>query len=55
MLLHIGLLVGVLVVFTVQVLRATKIVCPRCSTTYTHTKWQRQCPSCALAILQDGP
>lgn len=54
-LLQVGLPVVVLAVFTVQLLRATKIVCPRCSTAYAHSKWQRQCPSCALAILQDDP
>ncbi len=54
-LVQVGLIVVWLVVFTVHVLRSTRITCPRCSTKYGQSKWQRQCPSCALAILEDGP
>jgi cation transporter-like permease len=54
-LVQVGLLVVWLVVFTVHVLRSTRIVCPRCATTYGQSKWQRACPSCSLPILQEEP
>jgi hypothetical protein len=52
---QIALIVAWLVALTVFVLRSSRIDCPRCATRYTHTKAQRQCPSCALKILQGEP
>lgn len=44
-----------LVIFTVAVIRSTKVPCPRCGTRYGQSKWQRSCPSCGLKILQEEP
>ena len=52
---QIALVAAWLVLFIVLLARANRIVCPRCSTTFAQGKWQRQCPSCALAILQEDP
>ena len=52
---QIGLILLWLVLFTARLLRGTKIVCPKCSTVYAHSKWQLQCPSCGLRILQEEP
>ena len=52
---QIGLLVGWVILFTAHLIRANRIVCPRCSTVFAQGKWQRQCPSCALPILQEDP
>jgi hypothetical protein len=52
---QIGLVAVWLVLFTTHLIRVNRIVCPRCSTVYSQGKWQRQCPSCALPILQEDP
>lgn len=54
-LVHVGLLVAWLVVLTVHLLRSSKVACPRCSTVYAQSKFQLQCPSCGLKILQEEP
>jgi ribosomal protein S27E len=43
------------VVLTWHLLRSSKVVCPRCSTVYAQSKFQLQCPSCGLKILQEDP
>jgi len=52
---QIGLIVVWLVVFTRHLLRSSKVVCPRCATVYAQSKFQLQCPSCGLKILQQEP
>jgi hypothetical protein len=54
-LVHVGLLVAWLVVLTRHLLRSSKVVCPRCATIYAQSKFQLQCPSCGLRILQEEP
>ena len=35
--------------------RAQKVVCPECASTYTRSKWGGQCPTCGPRILQPDP
>ena len=53
--LHAGLIALWLVVFTVLVLRFSRVLCPRCGTRYSLGKWVMRCPSCGLAIGQEEP
>jgi hypothetical protein len=53
--LHIGLLVIWLIVLTMLILRYSRIICPRCSTQYTHGKGLADCPKCGLRMLQEDP
>ena len=51
--LHAGLLVAWLVVFTLLAIRSSRVICPRCDTTYSRGKGLSNCPQCGLRMLQD--
>jgi len=53
--LNAGLLVLWLVVFTVMVLRFSKVSCPKCSHRFSQGKWVTKCPECGLGIGQEEP
>jgi hypothetical protein len=47
--------IGFIVTITWLGMRAQKVVCPECTSTYTRSKWGGQCPTCGLGILQHDP
>ena len=51
--LNAGLLLLWLVVFTVMVLRFSKVTCPKCSHHFSQGKWVVRCPECGLGIGQE--
>jgi hypothetical protein len=53
--LHVGLIVIWLVVFTMLILRYSRVLCPRCGTQYTHGRGLADCPKCGLKMLQEDP
>lgn len=53
--LHVGLLLLWLVIFTVVAIRYSRVVSPRCHTTYSRGKWLCNGPKCGLRMLQDAP
>ena len=53
--LHLILLLFWLIVFTILVIRFSRVVCPRCNEHYSHGKWVLSCPKCGLRIGQEEP
>jgi hypothetical protein len=53
--LHVGLLLVWLVVFTMLLVRYSRVSCPRCGTQYSRGKGLCDCPKCGLRMLQDEP
>ncbi|MBA8883093.1 hypothetical protein [Dokdonella fugitiva] len=48
-------LVGLAATTAWLAMRAQKVVCPECATTYTRHKWGGCCPHCGLGLLQQDP
>jgi len=51
--LHICSLLLWLIAFTALAVRYSRVVCPRCDTTYSRGRWLCNCPKCGLRMLQD--
>jgi cobalamin biosynthesis protein CobD/CbiB len=48
-----GLLIVWLLAFISLALRSSKVLCPRCSTSYSRGKYLSNCPKCGLRMLQE--
>ncbi len=53
--LHVGLLLVWLVMFTMLLVRYSRVICPRCDAQYSRGKGLCNCPKCGLRMLQDEP
>jgi len=51
--LQLALIVAWLAAFARLLIRASKVVCPRCGTRYTRGKHLSDCPTCSLRMMQD--
>lgn len=44
-----------LIAFTVVLLNASRVICPRCNAKYSRGRYLASCPKCGLRMLQEEP